>query len=34
MIDDKKRAEILRLFHAEAWKVGTISGCGAVKGAS
>lgn len=26
MIDDKKRAEILRLFHAEAWKVGTIAG--------
>lgn len=26
MIDDGKRAEILRLFHAEAWKVGTIAG--------
>ena len=26
MIDDNKRAEILRLFHAEAWKVGTIAG--------
>lgn len=25
MIDDKKRAEILRLFHAEAWAVGTIA---------
>jgi len=25
MIDDTKRAEILRLFHAEAWKVGTIA---------
>ena len=26
MIDDTKRAEILRLFHAEAWTVGTIAG--------
>ena len=26
MIGDDKRAEILRLFHAEAWKVGTIAG--------
>ena len=25
MIDDNKRAEILRLFHAEAWTVGTIA---------
>ncbi len=25
MIDDNKRAEILRLFHAEAWTVGMIA---------